>query len=59
MANAESVSLELYKTALLLATHRGLLNDDEGVGVRRREFAQEIAETIRRIEVIAAMKDKA
>jgi glycerol-3-phosphate O-acyltransferase len=59
VANAESVSLELYKTALLLATHRGLLNDDEGVGVRRREFAQEIAETIRRIEVIAAMKDKA
>ncbi len=55
VANAESVSLELYKTALALATHRGLLAEEPGIGVRRQAFADEISETIRRISVIAEM----
>jgi len=49
----------LYKTTLLLATHRGLLNDEPGVGVRRQQFADEIAETIRRTEVIATLEREA
>ncbi|WP_082683676.1 MULTISPECIES: lysophospholipid acyltransferase [unclassified Mycobacterium] len=53
LGNAESVSLELFKTALQLARHRGLLNPSTPDGAdRRQEFAEEVADALRRIEVI-------
>ena len=53
VASAESVSLELFKTALALARHRGLLDARPGVGAERAAFAAEVADSVRRVQVIA------
>ncbi len=55
IANDESVSLELFRTALRLADHRGLL-DSSGPNIqqRRKDFAHEIAVTTARTETMAA-----
>ena len=50
----ESVSLELFKTALRLADHRGLLDSENpDLGRLREDFADEIAVTTGRIDTIA------
>ena len=57
IASAESRSLELFKTALRLARHRELVNGFErrDVAQRRREFADEIATAIRRVNEIGEL----
>ena len=57
IASAESRSMELFKTALRLARHRELVGggDLADVAQRRREFADEVATAIRRVNVIAEM----
>jgi glycerol-3-phosphate O-acyltransferase len=54
IASAESVSLELFKTAIQLARHRGLV-DGHGpdLAKRRDEFAEEIRAATRRVGAIA------
>ncbi|OBH86688.1 lysophospholipid acyltransferase [Mycobacterium scrofulaceum] len=55
IASAESRSMELFKTALRLARHRELVDgfSDVDVAQRRREFADEIATAVRRVNAIA------
>jgi glycerol-3-phosphate O-acyltransferase len=54
IASDESVTLELFKTALRLADHRGLLDSETPDLHRLREnFADEIAVTTGRIDTIA------
>lgn len=56
LANEESVSLELFKPALRLARHRGLLDPDvPELSERRREFAEEIASNRRLIDEVASL----
>jgi len=61
VASAESRSMELFKTALRLARHRELVDGSEDpdsdldVARRRREFAEEIATAIRRVNTIAEL----
>jgi glycerol-3-phosphate O-acyltransferase len=56
IASAESISLELFKTALRLARHRGLLEtDDLHLDKRRRDFATELADAVRRVNAIDRM----
>jgi glycerol-3-phosphate O-acyltransferase len=55
LGSAESVSLELFKTALRLAGHLGLLDPAAGVRKQRREFAQQVRERVRRVTLIAEM----
>lgn len=55
VASAESVSLELFRTALALAKHRGLLEEGAGVGRRRDAFAAELNDSVRQVEVIAEL----
>ncbi|MGO9153913.1 lysophospholipid acyltransferase [Mycobacterium sp.] len=57
IASAESRSMELFKTALRLARHRELIDrfDDPDIAERRREFADEIATAIRRVNTIAEL----
>ncbi|HWC20680.1 MAG TPA: lysophospholipid acyltransferase [Flexivirga sp.] len=55
IASAESVSLELYKTALALARHRGLLEAGDDVAARRQAFAAEIADSVRRVALISQL----
>lgn len=57
IANAESRSMELFKTALRLARHRELVDgsDDPDIARRRREFADEIATAVRRVNTIAEL----
>jgi glycerol-3-phosphate O-acyltransferase len=57
IANAESRSMELFKTALRLAEHRGLFDgDDRGdLAKRRQQFADEIATATRRVNEIAEL----
>ncbi|KZS74657.1 glycerol-3-phosphate acyltransferase [Mycobacterium kansasii] len=60
IANAESRSMELFKTALRLARHRELVDgapdsDSHDIAQRRREFADEIATAIRRVNAIAEL----
>jgi glycerol-3-phosphate O-acyltransferase len=57
IANAESRSMELFKTALRLARHRELVDgsDDPDIARRRRAFADEIATAIRRVNTIAEL----
>ncbi|MGD1174389.1 lysophospholipid acyltransferase [Mycobacterium seoulense] len=57
MASAESRSMELFKTALRLARHRELVDgfEDLDVARRRREFADEIATAVRRVNTIASL----
>jgi glycerol-3-phosphate O-acyltransferase len=57
IASAESRSMELFKTALRLARHRELVDGSEypDIAERRREFADEIATAIRRVNAIAEL----
>ncbi|WP_066910888.1 lysophospholipid acyltransferase [Mycobacterium interjectum] len=57
IASAESRSMELFKTALRLARHRELVDAFESpeIAQRRRDFADEIATAIRRVNAIAEM----
>ena len=57
IASAESRSMELFKTALRLARHRDLVDglDDPDIAGRRREFADEVATAIRRVNTIAEL----
>ncbi|MEB4212064.1 lysophospholipid acyltransferase [Mycobacterium sp. 94-17] len=57
IANAESRSMELFKTALRLARHRELVDGfaDPELTRRRRAFADEIATAIRRVNAIAEL----
>ncbi|WP_207208408.1 lysophospholipid acyltransferase [Nocardioides glacieisoli] len=52
VASAESISLELFRTAMALARHKGLLDGGEGVGSAREAFAAELREAVRRVNVI-------
>ncbi len=52
VASVESISLELFRTALALARHKGLLGGGEGVGSARAAFAAELREAVRRVNVI-------
>ena len=52
VASAESISLELFKTALALARHKGLLDGGDGIGSAREAFAAELREAVRRVNVI-------
>jgi glycerol-3-phosphate O-acyltransferase len=57
IASAESRSMELFKTALRLARHRELVDgfEDPDIAVRRRQFADEVATAIRRVNTIAEL----
>jgi len=57
IASAESRSMELFKTALRLARHRELVDgfEDPDIAERRRQFADEIATAIRRVNAIAEL----
>ena len=56
VANAESRSMELFKTALRLARHRELIDSDGAdIAKRRQEFADEIATATRRVNTIAEL----
>ncbi len=52
VASAESISLELFRTALALARHKGLLEGGDGIGSAREAFAAELREAVRRVNVI-------
>jgi glycerol-3-phosphate O-acyltransferase len=54
IANAESRSIELFKTALRLARHRELFDGDD-IAKRREQFADEIATATRRVNTIAEL----
>ena len=58
IASAESRSMELFKTGLRLARHRELVDGNTDVARRRREFADEIATAIRRVNTIAELARK-
>ncbi|HTX93841.1 MAG TPA: lysophospholipid acyltransferase [Mycobacterium sp.] len=57
IASAESRSMELFKTALRLARHRELIDsyEEPDIAQRRREFADEIATAVRRVNAIAEL----
>jgi glycerol-3-phosphate O-acyltransferase len=57
IASAESRSMELFKTALRLARHRELVDGFESsdIAQRRRQFADQIATAIRRVNEIAEL----
>jgi glycerol-3-phosphate O-acyltransferase len=57
IASAESRSMELFKTGLRLARHRELVDGFEypDVAQRRRQFADEIATAVRRVNEIAEL----
>jgi len=57
IASAESRSMELFKTALRLARHRELADafEDPDIARRRRDFADEIATAVRRVNTIAEL----
>ena len=59
VASVESVSLELFRTALALAGHRGLLEARPGVGSAREAFAAEVREAVRRVNVIGEIAAEA
>ncbi|SEB92725.1 glycerol-3-phosphate acyltransferase [Nocardioides exalbidus] len=52
VASFESISLELFRTALALARHRGLLEGAEGIGTAREAFAAELRDSVRQVNVI-------
>ena len=57
IATEESISQVLFKSAFALAENRSLLDvDDEDLGGRRKAFAAEIQEALRRIKVIDAIR---
>ena len=54
LASAESISLELFRTALRLAGHRGLLGGGgDEVLAGRRDLEAELRDTLRRIAAVA------
>ncbi len=53
--SAESVSKVLFSSALSLARNRGVTAAGNGAAERRREFAEQIRDTIRRIDAIDAL----
>ena len=54
LASEESVSAEMFRTALQLARHRGLIaSDDPALSKRRRAFADELREVRRYVAEIA------
>jgi glycerol-3-phosphate O-acyltransferase len=57
IASAESRSMELFKTALRLARHRELVDavEDPEIARRRREFADQIAAAVQRVNTIAEL----
>jgi glycerol-3-phosphate O-acyltransferase len=57
VASAESRSMELFKTALRLARHRELVDGFQrpDIARRRRDFADQIATAIRRVNTIAEL----
>ncbi|MCM4084375.1 lysophospholipid acyltransferase [Paractinoplanes hotanensis] len=55
LANEESVSLELFRPALRLAEHRGLLEPGHEAAQRRDDFRDQVRETVRRVHVIARL----
>ncbi len=57
IANAESRSMELFKTALRLGRHRELVDgaDFADISRRRRQFADEVATATRRVNTIAEL----
>lgn len=57
IANAESRSMELFKTALRLARHRELIDGSAHADIakRRRQFADEVATAIRWVNRIAEL----
>ena len=59
VASAESISLELFRTGLALARHKGLLDGGEGVGTAREAFAAELREAVRRVNVIGEIAAEA
>ncbi|WP_374454193.1 lysophospholipid acyltransferase [Nocardioides sp.] len=52
VASEESISLELFRTALALARHRGLLEGGDGVGTAREAFAAELRDSVRQVNII-------
>ena len=52
VASFESISLELFRTALALARHKGLLDGGAGVGTAREAFAAELRDSVRRVNII-------
>jgi glycerol-3-phosphate O-acyltransferase len=59
LASAESISLELFRSALRMAAHRGLLDtggDDVLAG--RRDLEAELRDTLRRIAAVADMSSQ-
>ena len=52
VASAESISLELFRTALALARHKGLLEGGDGTGSAREAFAAELREAVRRVNIV-------
>jgi glycerol-3-phosphate O-acyltransferase len=52
VASAESISLELFRTAMALARHKGLLEGGDGCGSAREAFAAELREAVRRVNII-------
>jgi glycerol-3-phosphate O-acyltransferase len=59
VASFESISLELFRTALALARHRGLLEGAEGIGTAREAFAAELRDSVRRVNVIGEIAAEA
>ena len=56
VARQESVSQALFATALKLARHRGLVDGaDDALHEKRRAFAAELREDIRRVDAIEAL----
>ncbi|RMF22216.1 MAG: glycerol-3-phosphate 1-O-acyltransferase [Deltaproteobacteria bacterium] len=53
--SAESVSKVLFTSALSLARNRGVTDPGPDAGERRRAFAEQIRDTIRRIDAIDAL----
>ncbi|WIM92957.1 lysophospholipid acyltransferase [Actinoplanes oblitus] len=59
LASEESVSLELFRPALRLARHRDLVESTSpGLAKRRADFLAEVHETVRLVNVIAALADQ-
>ncbi len=51
----ESVSKVLFDTALKLAANRKLLEPGEGVGERRRAFAEQLKDVVRRLDAVESL----
>jgi glycerol-3-phosphate O-acyltransferase len=59
LASEESVSLELFKPALRLARHRGLLDPAAPDPRKRRaDFRDELRDTVRRVAIIAELAQR-